>query len=102
MVLAEGGEASGLGRRSPRRAATGDRLLGRGAAAREAGRERLLPARLEAEALAPNEEILVHRDSAVPRRVALRAGFEDTGELACARAYDARGRPLMIVYLWEA
>ena len=47
-------------------------------------------------------EILVHRDNAPSRAVALRAGFTDTGELrTMPRAEDA-GPPAMIVYQWEA
>ena len=47
-------------------------------------------------------EILVHRDNAPSRAVALRAGFADTGELRLRPRDPDPGRPALIVYLWEA
>jgi RimJ/RimL family protein N-acetyltransferase len=47
-------------------------------------------------------EILVHRDNAPSRAVALRAGFADTGELRTLPRDDDPGPPALIVYLWEA
>ena len=47
-------------------------------------------------------EILVHRDNAPSRAVALRAGFADTRELRLRPRDPDPGPPLMIVYLWEA
>ena len=47
-------------------------------------------------------EILVHRDNALSRAVALRAGFTDTGELRTLPRDDDPGPPALIVYLWEA
>ena len=47
-------------------------------------------------------EILVHRDNAPSRAVALRAGFADTGELRLRPREPDPGPPSLIVYLWEA
>jgi RimJ/RimL family protein N-acetyltransferase len=47
-------------------------------------------------------EILVHRDNAPSRAVALRSGFADTGELRTLPRDDDPGPPALIVYLWEA
>ncbi len=47
-------------------------------------------------------EILVHRDNAPSRGVALRSGFTDTGELRTLPRDDDPGPPALIVYLWEA
>ncbi len=47
-------------------------------------------------------EILVHRDNAPSRAVALRAGFADTGELRTLPRGEEPGPPGHIVYLWEA
>ena len=47
-------------------------------------------------------EILVHRDNAPSRAVALRAGFGETAELRTRPRGEDPGPPAMIVYLWEA
>jgi RimJ/RimL family protein N-acetyltransferase len=47
-------------------------------------------------------EILVDRENAPSRAVALRAGFADTGELRTLPRDDDPGPPSLIVYLWEA
>ena len=47
-------------------------------------------------------EILVHRDNAPSRAVALRAGFADTGELRTLPRDEDPGPPKLIVYRWEA
>ena len=47
-------------------------------------------------------EILVHRDNAPSRAVALRSGFADTGELRTAPRREDPGPAALIVYLWEA
>jgi RimJ/RimL family protein N-acetyltransferase len=45
---------------------------------------------------------VVHRDNGPSRAVALRAGFEATGELRLRPRDHDPGPPSMIVYLWEA